>query len=944
MAILLSLPQTGLCNWVYSSDPNGNGTQGFFGFKANVIESGGNYSTSTAVLTSYSGPSTPQIIPTEVEIDITVNPGTAEERSEIVTCTVRGFENFTLASEANWTGDVNIIGNFNLNGNDLTVNSPVKQVGHLNLSGGSFIVTGTGGWNQQNELSIGTGGRLIVPGSYLHLSGSIYLGGGRLEIGGDYLEGADWDGDGICETYCSGLLYMTDAADYMKVRGDARFCSYLNYYGAPRMSAGTLEILGNLTQQKGANGYGHSSYQAIGTHRTLLSGTGTQTVSFDNPDVSYYFGSRFATLEVTNPNPLVFRSVVTATKVTSPAPLAIQSPGEGGICGTLECEITYSGTSFTMLSTMDLAGHAVTVNCPVKQVGSLVLSGGSFTVTGTGGWNQQNELFIGTGGRLVVLGNYLHQSGSIYLGGGRLEIGGDYLEGVDWDGDGTYETYCNGRIHMTDEAGYMKVGGNARFFSYLNYGYPQMSAGTLEILGNFRQESDANGHGRESYSATGTHRTLLSGTSTQTIYFANPDSYYASYFASLEVTNPNPLVFQSVVRATKVTSPAPLTIQSPGEGGICGTLECEITYSGTSFTMLSTMDLAGHAVTVNCPVKQVGSLVLSGGSFTVTGTGGWNQQNELFIGTGGRLVVLGNYLHQSGSIYLGGGRLEIGGDYLEGVDWDGDGTYETYCNGRLYMTDAAGYMKVGGNAQFYSYLGYGYPQMSAGTLEILGNFRQKRDANGYGNSCFPATGTHRTLLSGTGTQTVSFESPGNSYFNILEVTNQLADGSTVSVANGGTLNLAFAGTGVIGALYREGTTQPNGLYDSTNTGGLITGTGKIQIGPFASYFAWTAANAPGQTADQDHDHDGVSNGIEYFMGKTGNDFTANPGIAADGTVTWPKSPAFNGSYAVQTSENLKDWTDVSEDAVQVTKNADSVIWTWPDGLETFFVRLVVAPN
>jgi hypothetical protein len=229
-------------------------------------------------------------------------------------------------------------------------------------------------------------------------------------------------------------------------------------------------------------------------------------------------------------------------------------------------------------------------------------------------------------------------------------------------------------------------------------------------------------------------------------------------------------------------------------------------------------------------------------------------------------------------------------------------------------------------------------------LELKGSFLQKNDANYDGSSSFPAAGAHRVLLSGTTTQTVTFQSPGGSYFNILEVTNpHLAATSAISIANGGSLQLHYPGTDVVGALYLGGTQQANGLYDASNTGGLITGTGKIQVGPFANYSAWVAANAPGQAMDQDHDHDGVPNGVEYFMGKTGNDFTANPGIV-DGMITWPKSPAFSGSYAVQTSADLKEWTDVTEDPAQVTTSTNSVIWTRPSASGSRFVRLVILPN
>ncbi len=655
----------------------------------------------------------------------------------------------------------------------------------------------------------------------------------------------------------------------------------------------------------------------------------------------------------TTPSGFTYQTTVTenpANTFTGTAVLTAFSGTSASIPPTVPIQITVNTTN----SEGQPIQYDKTVNCTVQEFRDFTLnSDASFT----GDVNIIGDFNL-NGNDLMVNGKVIHQSGSIYFGtlpsGStdsdiRFEITGDYIQGADWDGDGIYETYCNGRLYMTDAAGYMKVGGNARFCCYLGYGYgsPWMSAGTLEILGNFKQELAANGYGVDSYRASGTHRTLLSGTGTQTVSFASPDPSYYSCLATLEVTNPNPLVFLSVVPATKVTSPAPLVIQSPGEGGVCGTLECDITFSGTSFTMLSTTDLSGHAVSVDCPVKQVGHLNLNGGSFTVTGTGGWDQRNELYIGTGGNLTVPGSFIHRSGSIYLVGGSLDIGGDYIQGADWDGDGIYETTCNGRLYMTDAAGHMKIGGNARFCCYLGYGYPQMSAGTLEILGNFKQELAANGYGANSFQASGTHRTLLSGTGNQTVSLENPGpgESYFNIIELTNpDLADTSTITIANGGSIHLNYTGTDVVGALYLGGLPQPNGLYDSTNTGGLITGNGKLQIGPFADFTAWASAIAPGQTTDQDHDQDGVPNGVEYFMGRSGNGFTANPGIAPDGTVTWPKSPAFNGSYAVQASVDLVVWTDVTDDPTQVTKSAGSVLWTSPTVLGTRFVRLIVTPN
>ena len=89
----------------------------------------------------------------------------------------------------------------------------------------------------------------------------------------------------------------------------------------------------------------------------------------------------------------------------------------------------------------------------------------------------------------------------------------------------------------------------------------------------------------------------------------------------------------------------------------------------------------------------------------------------------------------------------------------------------------------------------------------------------------------------------------------------------------------------------------------------------------------------------------MENGIEYFMGIAAGDlsFTANPGVVA-GTVTWPMGLAFSGTYQVQTSSDLSVWTDRTDEAAYVTKNADSVVCRLPAGLGKLFVRLVVTPN
>jgi hypothetical protein len=139
------------------------------------------------------------------------------------------------------------------------------------------------------------------------------------------------------------------------------------------------------------------------------------------------------------------------------------------------------------------------------------------------------------------------------------------------------------------------------------------------------------------------------------------------------------------------------------------------------------------------------------------------------------------------------------------------------------------------------------------------------------------------------------------------------------------------------------TNQPT-FFDATSTGSIVVPAA------VSGYSAWQSANAPGQTVDQDHDNDGVDNGVEYFMGLSGNSFTANPAVAG-GAVTWPMGATYSGvygaDYVVQTSSDLDTWDPATVGAgagfVAITPGV-SVTYTLPTGAGKIFVRLLVNPN
>ncbi len=187
----------------------------------------------------------------------------------------------------------------------------------------------------------------------------------------------------------------------------------------------------------------------------------------------------------------------------------------------------------------------------------------------------------------------------------------------------------------------------------------------------------------------------------------------------------------------------------------------------------------------------------------------------------------------------------------------------------------------------------------------------------------------------------------------LGATNSSNNASTVSIAaSGATLDLNFAGTDTVGALYIGGVQKAAGVWGSASSGApnvdaSLTGTGTLTVasGP-AGFATWASANAPGQTVSQDHDNDGVENGVEYFMGLSGSGFTANPGVVGN-TVTWTKGGSYTGTYlnqfVVQTSPDLTTWTNAAAGtgANQVNIVGNNVTYTLPSAAGKTFVRLKV---
>jgi hypothetical protein len=169
--------------------------------------------------------------------------------------------------------------------------------------------------------------------------------------------------------------------------------------------------------------------------------------------------------------------------------------------------------------------------------------------------------------------------------------------------------------------------------------------------------------------------------------------------------------------------------------------------AGTALVTASFVDTLGTGISVDGTVQLGGGGLIGGGS-TIS------AQAPLAF-TGGTFTLIGalDITGTAGALSVTGGTVALGAQTLSLTgDLNVSGT------GVVNSSNVAALLDVGGNATFAG----GTSTMSAGELRVGGNFTQSGVTN-----AFNASGTHRTLFDGVGTQAIAFADAATSRFNTL---------------------------------------------------------------------------------------------------------------------------------------------------------------------------------
>lgn len=519
-----------------------------------------------------------------------------------------------------------------------------------------------------------------VKGDINHTNGDFRLDVGKVYCAGNYTNERDYN-----------CLVMTNSKDYFCVEGDVVINAHYS-----NLTAGTLEIKGDFTQKTGQY---ENNFAAEGSHVTILSGTGKQTIQFESEK------SHFNTIELRNYSEEGIYSETTiyannlinyGSKVTY---------GNNSVTGwTLQHDEVIEDDLYIMGGTMDLNGHSLKVN-----------------------------------------GNLILGEGRLKVHGGELKVSGDFrLQGIIKSGESISYTTSNGVLEMTEETDAVTV--EKDFIVQTNGNHTEkLTAGTLVVKGDFYQYN-ANGI----FAGTQSHTIELSGKQSQTVNFANTAAN-GNRIANLVVKNTsagkvkfvNQLYVSGTVKdeSENIAGTGSIIIDRftqlennkySGSVVLTGNTKCEQDFIiGGTLTIKNNFDVNGQVLKVKNLSITNGDFKVNTGNVQCSGNMSLSDSSRLimknsldYIVVSGDFYTASNYSHNG---YLTDGVMEVKGDFTQA-----SGNYYNFCATENHKVILKGKSGISGRnyIQVVSFNRAEYSQFA--TLELtrtMSNYKFKTDVD-----------------------------------------------------------------------------------------------------------------------------------------------------------------------------------------------------------------------
>ncbi len=522
--------------------------------------------------------------------------------------------------------------------------------------------------------------------------------------------------------------------------------------------------------------------------------------------------------------------------------------------------------------------------------------------------------------------------------------------------------------------------------------------GTLDLHGNDEQVNGLEGSGFIDNTAPDTVSTLTVGGNNQSAVFSGVlgNSRAASTLHFVKTgTGSWSLAAASTYSGLAAVNAGALVLQHAGALGGAG-VGAEVNGTGTGGSGNARIELQGGIVIQGEPVTLKGVGNFTGALTSSSGNNEWS--GNVTIGTAvtrigasaGAILEVSGVIDSGGdpfgptirttdltgvvvlsgaNTYLGDTTVLIGRLLLDGGDdrlpvasrlVQGSGTFvsEIDLNGR--SQEVAGLAITAGATAANNSIGNTSTTLSI--LEVRSPAGSPSTFAGIIKGNLALTKSGPSSLDLTGTNTYSGDTTVDEGTLLLGASNAGNDASTVRIASGANLHLAFSGSDTVQALVVGGTPLAAGVYGAMGSAspviGLpeITGPGTLHVttgAPLSGYAAWKRSHAPSGAPDDDFDGDGVPNAVEYVLGGDSltNDAAKLPAVATTNghlVFTFIRDQAsIDGStaIAIETSGALVSWPDSIAVPASAVANSPglSVLKNTPSaGKDTVILQVPVA--